>query len=822
MRMQAALASLALLLLATTGFAVFRVSEHQAALQQIGGEIKTLEVAENRLKNNVLEARAAILRDYDAMVEASGQMRQSLLDIGEMAVGMPGFAGVLASSTKSHTDRDLLIEEFKSRNALLQNSLTYFRSLSGELHRSPAESDAMKSATGDLAVAMLGFLLDASTQSAAALQASIIDFDRSHPHGNNARVAKRLIAHATIVHQTLPQVDRLLRAIIQQSQSGEPSVLSEELSIAEMQHSNKMQSYLLAFYCAAILAALLSLVTGYRLRIKIRLIKARRELDTIIAQMTLRSLNAGTSELDGIIEQALDRIAAWAGADQARYLSVGSRRIKYSSLSADGTAERATCQYLESLAPDDDFIYVTTLRSLSDPELREALQRAEISAWFCYRSKDSRKGSTLTLERKTGDFLHGGEMLDLLRGTLDAISSAIDRVVLETERRALEDRLHQAQRLETIGTFASGIAHNFNNIAAAIQGHAEMAAKVAAQTSVQRHLSAISKAADRAQSVIGEIMAFGKPIQGAYETFEFSALAQDVMRLVGPSLDNSAEIDLAIHQDVLVHANSGQIQQVLLNLTNNALQALDGPGTVVISAERIELSRNSQLTHGTLAPGIYSVISVSDDGRGMKPSTQSRLFEPFFTTRSAGNGLGLATVKHIVTEHGGAIDMQSTVGKGTSISIWIPFDEDVARQVSQKGDGQRVLIIDSDAEELMREEETVAALGYEPVSFSDPRKALAAFAADFRNFDAILIVDHGSALGRIASHFLALKSDIPIIFASADTGNPTGILPAARTMEILRKPLTPSKLARALGSSFRQNTPTRYDGNLRQAIGTSA
>ena len=748
------------------------------------------------------------------MVEASGQMRQSLRNIDAMAAAMPRFESVLAASAKVNTDREALIEEFKSQNALLQNSLAYFRALSDELYRSPAGSEAMKSATGDLAVAMLGFLFDASERSAAALRSSIVAFDNAPRESGNGRVAKRLIAHAMVVMHTLPEVDRLVHSIIRQSESGEAGGLSSELSLSEAQHSREMQAYLMAFYGAAIFAALLSVVMGYRLRTKIRIIKARRELDTIISAMTLRSLNAGTSELDGIIEQALDRIAFWAGADRARYLSIGNKRINYSSRAADGNAERAACEYLERLAPDDDFIYVTALRSVRDSELRDALGRANISAWFCYRSKDSRKGSILTLERKDGDFLYGGDMLDLLRGTLDAISAAIDRVVLETERRALEDRLHQAQRLETIGTFASGIAHNFNNIAAAIQGHAEMASRLAGQMNVRRHLSEIGKAADRAQSVIGEIMEFGRPVEGAYETFDISQTAQEIARLVTPSLSEAIEINLAIAEPVYAHANSGQIQQILLNLTNNALQALDGAGHVLISAERVELGRSSVLTHGSIAPGRYTVLSVSDDGRGMKQSTQSRLFEPFFTTRSSGNGLGLATVKHIVTEHGGAINVQSAVGKGTSVSIWLPFDETIAQRTSGRGAGQRVLIIDSDAEELAREEETVAALGYEPVSFSDSRKALDAFAAGIENFDAVLIVDHGSALVPIAADFLAFRADIPIILAVGDASLID--LQATGLKEIIGKPLTPSKLARTFGSSFLTKT-AGYDGNGRQA-----
>src|SRR5690606_11441132 len=156
--------------------------------------------------------------------------------------------------------------------------------------------------------------------------------------------------------------------------------------------------------------------------------RARKELDATVTDMTLQSVNAGMAQLNTIVQETLRRVAAWAGADRARYVSAGIRRMSYDSIPG---SSHGSCSSLEefALANDErDFIYVRQGRAVKDTDLSEALRGVDVTTWFCYRSGDSRHSSLLTLECQHGGFRYGEEVLNLMRGSLDAVSNVIGRV----------------------------------------------------------------------------------------------------------------------------------------------------------------------------------------------------------------------------------------------------------------------------------------------------------------------------------------------------------------------------------------------------------
>jgi hypothetical protein len=174
----------------------------------------------------------------------------------------------------------------------------------------------------------------------------------------------------------------------------------------------------------------------------------------------------------------------------------------------------------------------------------------------------------------------------------------------------------------------------------------------------------------------------------------------------------------------LVSGEHAQLQQVLLNLCRNAANAMPDGGRIEVATAFDEISETRALSHGELGPGQYVCIAVTDTGQGMDEMTLGRIFEPFFTTRSSGNGLGLATVGEIVRDHRGAMNVHSKPGEGSRFEVWLPRAA-TAEQASEPsttahpaGTGETIMLVAQDSERLLRDEEMLAALGYEPVGFS--------------------------------------------------------------------------------------------------------
>lgn len=199
----------------------------------------------------------------------------------------------------------------------------------------------------------------------------------------------------------------------------------------------------------------------------------------------------------------------------------------------------------------------------------------------------------------------------------------------------------------------------------------------------------------------------------------------------------------------MVWGDATRLQQVVVNLCRNAAQAMDGPGEVALEVEVHILRAKLVLRLGELRPDHYLLIRVRDTGPGMDATTLSRIFEPFFTTRLAGHGLGLATVGEIVLAHGGGIAVRSTPGQGSCFEVWLPraIAAEAARREMPRGEGEVVLLLHDD-DRLRREEELLAALGYEPQSFAGATSALAALRAAPHRFDAALLPEGSVELAR--------------------------------------------------------------------------
>jgi nitrogen-specific signal transduction histidine kinase/CheY-like chemotaxis protein len=391
----------------------------------------------------------------------------------------------------------------------------------------------------------------------------------------------------------------------------------------------------------------------------------------------------------------------------------------------------------------------------------------------------------------------------------DAIGQAVGRVFLQREKERLEANLQQARRMETIGNFASGIAHNFNNIVGAILGYTEMAdTPVSSEAQPAANLTEIRRAGERARQLVDQILTFGRSGEGRREHVCLKALVAETKGLLAASLPSQVGIRVKeTSEAAVVSAEPAQLQQVILNLCNNAAQAMDGPGDIKILIEVREVTEVLRVGRIDIGPGRFAILSISDPGRGMDEATLERIFEPFFTTRSDGNGLGLATVREIVEEHDGAVTVASTPGVGTRFDIWLPSvssNEPISIQhspgVAGRGAGETVLVLEAERKRLLRYEEILAALGYEPVGFTELAEAAQAYAVKTR-FDAALVSHPRGAAAALdfATALHDIAPDLPIILATPSARDlDAQRLASSGIFEVVRQPLAYSELAGAL------------------------
>jgi len=262
---------------------------------------------------------------------------------------------------------------------------------------------------------------------------------------------------------------------------------------------------------------------------------------------------------------------------------------------------------------------------------------------------------------------------------LGVVSIGVDVTARRAEERRrveLESQLFHAQRVETIGLFSSGIAHDFNNVLAAILMRAEVAlGDQALSAKARANLEDIRRAGRRALAMARRILRFGRHDEQDRVFVDLRALLDEVACFVRPGLSPLVEIKLELPvASPLTLADENRLYQVFVNLASNAAGAMPTGGVMTLSLRETWLSEAKAMTTGTVAPGRYAVVSVVDTGLGMEPEIMRRMFEPFFTTKPSGEGtgLGLAIVATIVGQHGGAIQVSSSPGSGSEVSVFLP------------------------------------------------------------------------------------------------------------------------------------------------------
>ncbi len=303
-----------------------------------------------------------------------------------------------------------------------------------------------------------------------------------------------------------------------------------------------------------------------------------------------------------------------------------------------------------------------------------------------------------------------------------------------TLRRELEEQLLQSQKLQAIGQLAGGIAHDFNNILQAMQGYVEFLMEdLVDQPDVHDDLQAVQRSVHRARDLTRQLLAFSRQQVLAPAVLDLHETVEELLPLLRRLLGGTVELQFTSDDPGLwVHADRGQIEQVLMNLCLNARDAMAGSGVIAIATSTRDLDAEFCREHPSLEPGSFVVLDVADTGAGIPPEMIGRIFEPFFTTKDvgAGTGLGLATVYGIVRQHGGVIDVDSDVGRGSRFTILLPTSgaptesEEVPQAVASGGGRETVLVVEDEASVRSLARRVLERAGYRVLTAGDGQDAV--------------------------------------------------------------------------------------------------
>jgi signal transduction histidine kinase len=775
-------------------------------------------LAEASLRRDVLQARTGLLRDYDVFATTTQAMEDAVARLRSHAVSEGLDARPIDRLAAAVAQQEDLMERFKTSNALLQNSLSYVALLS----TSPeflAHDAQLAPATDALAAAILYLSRDTSPIALNALQERIDQFaERAPAVGPDAEVARAMLAHARLLYALLPAVDETLKAFIAVP-SGQPleetrALFANRRSIVEAGE----QRYRLLLYLVSLLLLIGLVLVGLRLRSRAVALRRQAALEHLIAENSTRLINCPPAETDARLKQVLCEFGRTIGADRA-YLVLDEKPIRVHTWSRDGTEfspgwpDQALTLAAQLGVAETDNVTVPDVAALPPGPVKDALSAAGIRAWACVPlTRPGRARGIMGFDAfrpiRTRIF-----PMPVVRLAGDAVANAIEREFLERDRAKLTTRLERSRRMQMVGSLASGIAHNFNNIIAAILGYSEMIEpQLARGTGPAQHIDEIRRAAERGRDLVDNILTFGRRTDGRVQTMQVRVLLQEAASLLRASLPSSVELIFEdVPLDVAVSGEPALLQQVILNLCTNAAQSTGDHGFIRVSARQEEVTALVRMLDGQLAPGRYVCLAVSDNGRGFDERVARRMFEPFFTTRFAGTGLGLATVREIVRDHDGAINARSELGHGSCFEVWLPAAAasllaDGASAAQSLGRGETVLIVERERERLLRNEEALAALGYEPVGFDRPDDAILAFRSEPARFDIVLVsdgsqtqdaLDLARAFHRIAPLRPILLAATSAIDISVDTLADAGI------SEVLSWPLASTELAAALARCLR-------------------
>ncbi len=407
------------------------------------------------------------------------------------------------------------------------------------------------------------------------------------------------------------------------------------------------------------------------------------------------------------------------------------------------------------------------------------------------------------------------------RSVIAIVRDVTERARTERARTELESQLRQAQKMEALGTLAGGIAHDFNNILGAIMAYCELIKlDIALPQQIESYLGELRRAGERAKDLVQQILTFSRRQPQQRRAMRLEHVVREALNLLRSTLPATIEIEPRLASDApVVLADPTLIHQVLMNLGTNAAHALRGGiGRLTVELDDAVLGEANPGPHAELLPGRYARLRVRDNGAGMGPETLKHVFEPFFTTKGPGEGtgLGLAVVHGIVRDHEGAIFVDSELGRGTSVSVYLPEHAVELEAASERSgelpraNGETVLFIDDEAVLCRSVSGLLERLGYRVTARSDPAEALALFRKKPDAFDVVLtdLTMPGLTGVDVAREVLRIAPHKPVLLMSGYSSSWTA--ESVRTLgviDLIAKPLGAARLSQSLAVALgKQNS----------------
>jgi PAS domain S-box-containing protein len=436
-------------------------------------------------------------------------------------------------------------------------------------------------------------------------------------------------------------------------------------------------------------------------------------------------------------------------------------RVIYWNLSAERlygwSSEEAVGESAEKLLYLDSANYSAATR-----------QTLDTGEWIGEIEQHTRDGRTLTVEG------HWTLVLDE-RGEPKSILSINTDI---TARKSLEQQFLRAQRIDSIGTLAGGIAHDLNNVLAPIMMSIDLLKKTITAPRELEILSMIGASARRGADMVNQVLSFASGMEGHRTKVQIDQLIHDMVKIAGDTFPKNIQVEAALDPDLWpLEADPTQLHQVLLNLCINARDAMPGGGRITIRASNTMIdSHYAAMTLGAHV-GQHVRVDVEDNGTGMTKGLVDSIFDPFFTTKEVGKGtgLGLSTALAIVKGHGGFIQVRSEVGSGSCFSIYLPADKEAVSESSEehelilpRGNGETILVVDDEASIRQITRQTLEAFGYNTLVACNGAEAVSIY-AEHRDTIKVVLTDmmmpimDGPSLIKVLKR---LNPDVPIIGAS--------------------------------------------------------
>ena len=393
-----------------------------------------------------------------------------------------------------------------------------------------------------------------------------------------------------------------------------------------------------------------------------------------------------------------------------------------------------------------------------------------------------------------------------------AVIDTTARRLAEQEKAQLQEQLRQSQKMEAIGTLAGGIAHNFNNILAAVLGYAELSLEDAdPNTNLHHNLEQVLVAGRRAAVLVQQILTYSRKSVNQMQPLDLALVVGGAVSMIKASLPSTIKITTDIQAaNAMITGDTVQVHQVVMNLCINGAQALEeGRGEITIRLKNVHLDQEASRQFSGLKPGRYFKLVVSDTGQGMTPETIERIFEPYFTTGNiaTSTGMGLSVVNGIVQDHHGAITVTSRPQGGSTFEVYFPVLEKTARgdkdslfEDLPRG-RERILFVDDEPQLSNLQQKSLERLGYAVTAVTSSLEALDMFKDNPQGFDLVITdmtMPHMTG-DRLATEIKSIRPHLPIILCTGYSERVSDdLVHKLDADEVLIKPMERAVLARAL------------------------